>query len=64
MANVLAVFSQFERRLIGQRTKDALAVKPRRESGSVDDGCWMRTSVAESAECAGLAPASPASPEP
>lgn len=27
MANVLATFSQFERRLIGQRTKDALAVK-------------------------------------
>lgn len=27
MANVLAVFAQFERRLIGQRTKDALAQK-------------------------------------
>src|SRR4051794_29091100 len=27
MASVLAVFAQFERRLIGQRTKDALAVK-------------------------------------
>jgi DNA invertase Pin-like site-specific DNA recombinase len=27
MASVLAVFSQFERRLIGQRTKEALAVK-------------------------------------
>lgn len=27
MAGVLAVFAQFERRLIGQRTKDALAVK-------------------------------------
>jgi DNA invertase Pin-like site-specific DNA recombinase len=27
MANVLATFSQFERRLIGQRTKEALAVK-------------------------------------
>jgi DNA invertase Pin-like site-specific DNA recombinase len=27
MANVLAVFAHFERRLIGQRTKDALAVK-------------------------------------
>jgi DNA invertase Pin-like site-specific DNA recombinase len=27
MANVLAAFAQFERRLIGQRTKDALAVK-------------------------------------
>jgi DNA invertase Pin-like site-specific DNA recombinase len=27
MANVLATFSQFERRLIGQRTRDALAVK-------------------------------------
>jgi DNA invertase Pin-like site-specific DNA recombinase len=27
MANILAVFSQFERRLIGQRTKDALAAK-------------------------------------
>lgn len=27
LANVLAVFAQFERRLIGQRTKDALAAK-------------------------------------
>lgn len=27
MANVLAVFAQFERRMIGQRTKDALAQK-------------------------------------
>jgi DNA invertase Pin-like site-specific DNA recombinase len=27
MANVLATFSQFERRLIGQRTKEALAAK-------------------------------------
>lgn len=27
MANVLATFAQFERRLIGQRTKEALAVK-------------------------------------
>jgi len=27
MANMLATFSQFERRLIGQRTRDALAVK-------------------------------------
>lgn len=27
MANVLAVFAQFERRLIGQRTREALAVK-------------------------------------
>lgn len=27
MANVLAVFAQFERRLIGQRTKDALSAK-------------------------------------
>jgi len=27
MASVLAVFAQFERRLIGQRTKDALAVR-------------------------------------
>lgn len=26
-ANVMATFAQFERRLIGQRTKDALAVK-------------------------------------
>lgn len=29
MANVLATFSQFERRLIGQRTKDAMAEKRR-----------------------------------
>jgi DNA invertase Pin-like site-specific DNA recombinase len=27
MANMLATFAQFERRLIGQRTRDALAVK-------------------------------------
>jgi len=27
IANVMATFAQFERRLIGQRTKDALAVK-------------------------------------
>jgi DNA invertase Pin-like site-specific DNA recombinase len=27
MASVLATFAQFERRLIGQRTKDALAVR-------------------------------------
>jgi DNA invertase Pin-like site-specific DNA recombinase len=27
MANILATFAQFERRLIGQRTKEALAVK-------------------------------------
>jgi DNA invertase Pin-like site-specific DNA recombinase len=27
MANVLAVFAQFERRLIGQRTREALAVR-------------------------------------
>ena len=30
MANVMATFAQFERRLIGQRTKDALAVKRRK----------------------------------
>lgn len=29
MANVLAVFAQFERRLIGQRTREALAIKRR-----------------------------------
>jgi len=29
MANMLATFAQFERRLIGQRTRDALAVKKR-----------------------------------
>ncbi|MBA3430829.1 MAG: recombinase family protein [Actinobacteria bacterium] len=33
LANVLAVFAQFERRLIGQRTRDALAV--RRLQGAV-----------------------------
>jgi DNA invertase Pin-like site-specific DNA recombinase len=33
LANVLAVFAQFERRLIGQRTRDALAV--RRSQGAV-----------------------------
>ena len=59
MANVLATFAQFERRLIGQRTKDALAVKraqgqvlgrPRvidqalRESGSASGQCALTTS--------------------
>ena len=34
MASVLATFAQFERRLIGQRTKDALAIKRRRASSS------------------------------
>jgi DNA invertase Pin-like site-specific DNA recombinase len=29
IANVMATFAQFERRLIGERTKDALAVKKR-----------------------------------
>jgi DNA invertase Pin-like site-specific DNA recombinase len=29
IANVMATFAQFERRLIGQRTKDALAVRKR-----------------------------------
>jgi DNA invertase Pin-like site-specific DNA recombinase len=29
VVNVMATFAQFERRLIGQRTKDALAVKKR-----------------------------------
>jgi DNA invertase Pin-like site-specific DNA recombinase len=29
IANVMATFAQFERRLIGQRTRDALAVKKR-----------------------------------
>jgi DNA invertase Pin-like site-specific DNA recombinase len=33
LANVLATFAQFERRLIGQRTRDALAIK--RASGTV-----------------------------
>jgi DNA invertase Pin-like site-specific DNA recombinase len=33
MANVLATFAQFERRLIGQRTKDAMAAK--KAAGSV-----------------------------
>ena len=44
MANVLAVFATYERRLIGQRTKDALEAKRRRteEAGhfseTPDDG--------------------------
>jgi DNA invertase Pin-like site-specific DNA recombinase len=47
MANVLATFAQFERRLISQRTREALAVK--REKGvvlgrplSVDDSVVRR----------------------
>jgi DNA invertase Pin-like site-specific DNA recombinase len=46
MANVMATFAQFERRLIGQRTRDALAAKraagvvlgrPRQLDGAVVD---------------------------
>jgi DNA invertase Pin-like site-specific DNA recombinase len=33
MAHVLATFAQFERRLIGQRTREALAVKPKLPHG-------------------------------
>jgi DNA invertase Pin-like site-specific DNA recombinase len=49
MANILATFAQFERRLIGQRTKDALAVKraegvrlgrPRTLAPEVVDRIW------------------------
>ena len=49
MANILATFAQFERRLIGQRTKDALAVKraqgvklgrPQQLSVEVADRIW------------------------
>jgi DNA invertase Pin-like site-specific DNA recombinase len=49
MANILATFAQFERRLIGQRTKDALAVKraegvklgrPRSLSVEVTERVW------------------------
>jgi DNA invertase Pin-like site-specific DNA recombinase len=36
MAHVLATFGQFERRLIGQRTKQALAAKKAAGSGWVD----------------------------
>src|SRR3954470_18534905 len=35
MANMLATFAQFERRLIAQRTREALAVKRRVASASV-----------------------------
>ena len=33
MANVLATFAQFERRLISQRTRDAIRAKKRRKGG-------------------------------
>jgi DNA invertase Pin-like site-specific DNA recombinase len=36
MANMLATFAQFERRLISQRTKEALAVKRASGGGSAD----------------------------
>ena len=36
IANVVAAFAQFERRLIGQRTKDALAVNKREGVKLVD----------------------------
>ena len=46
MASVLAVFAQFERRLIGQRTRDALAIK-RREGVVLGRRRTMPTSVVE-----------------
>ena len=46
MANVLATFAQFERRMIGQRTKDALARRKASGVGSVDLGALrMRSSI-------------------
>ena len=39
LANVLASFAQFERRLIGQRTAEALRASKRRASGSGDRRC-------------------------
>jgi DNA invertase Pin-like site-specific DNA recombinase len=44
MANVLATFAQFERRLIGQRTREAMAVK--KASGTVfGPRTWKRRGV-------------------
>ena len=47
MANVVASFAQFERRLIGQRTKDALAVKKRRVSAWVTQDSAPRPGAAD-----------------
>lgn len=49
MANVIATFAQFERRLIGQRTKEALAAKRAQASGSVARHRSTRTCVPGSA---------------
>ena len=48
MASVLATFAQFERRLIGQRTKDALAVKRAKASSS---GVRVRSAPPRSSGC-------------
>lgn len=45
IANVMATFAQFERRLIGQRTKDALAVK-RREGGRLGRPVVLDSAIA------------------
>jgi hypothetical protein len=42
MAHVLATFGQFERRLISQRTKEALAVKKASEPSSAGSGRGRR----------------------
>ena len=41
MAQILAVFAELERRLIGQRTKDALAVRNVKECGSAGRHGWL-----------------------
>jgi DNA invertase Pin-like site-specific DNA recombinase len=48
MANVLATFAQFERRLISQRTRDALAAK--RGFGDWVNNCETRNNLGGSAE--------------
>jgi len=51
MANVLAVFAQFERRLIGQRTREALAIK-RQQGVRLGRRCCRPRRSRKSAGCA------------
>jgi len=52
LASVMASAAQWERRIIGQRTKDALAVKKAQRCGSVGRRQSRRTWRGASSECA------------
>jgi DNA invertase Pin-like site-specific DNA recombinase len=52
MASAMATFAQFERRLIGQRTRDALAQKKLEGSCSGALGRWPATPASASSASA------------